>query len=35
MSLQFYCVNTPYLTDDSYTLAPAGPAKRQKKTSGV
>ena len=27
------CVNTPYLTDDSYSPAPAGPAKRQKKTS--
>ena len=35
LNLQFYCVNTPYLTDDSYTPAPAGPAKRQKKTSRV
>ena len=29
----FHCVNTSYLTDDSYCPAPAGPAKRQKKTS--
>ena len=29
----FYCVNTPYLKDDSYCPASAGPAKRQKETS--
>ena len=27
----FHCINTSYLTDDSCTPAPAGPAKRQKK----
>ena len=33
VKLHFHCVNTSYLTDDSYCPAPAGPAKRQKKTS--
>ena len=32
---QFHCVNTSYLPDDSYMPAPAGPAKRKKKTSWV
>ena len=31
----FHCVNTSYLPDDSYSPAPAGPAKRKKKTSRV
>ena len=31
----FHCVNTSYLPDDSYMPAPAGPAKRKKKTSWV
>ena len=33
IKLIFHCVNTSYLTDDSYCPAPAGPAKRQKKMS--
>ena len=32
---KFHCVNTSYLPDDSYSPAPAGPAKRKKKTSRV
>ena len=35
VKLQFHCVNTSYLPDDSYSPAPAGPAKRKKKTSRV
>ena len=35
MKKQFHCVNTSYLPDDSYSPAPAGPAKRKKKTSRV
>ena len=33
--LSFHCINTSYLPDDSYSPAPAGPAKRKKKTSRV
>ena len=31
---QFHCVNTSYLPDDSYSPAPAGPAKRKKRRPG-
>ena len=34
-NLSFHCVNTSYLPDDSYSPAPAGPAKQKKKTSRV
>ena len=30
----FHCVNTSYLPDDSYSPAPAGPAKRKKRRPG-
>ena len=33
-ALNFHCVNTSYLPDDSYSPAPAGPAKRKKRRPG-
>ena len=33
-NLVFHCVNTSYLPDDSYSPAPAGPAKRKKRRPG-
>ena len=34
VNLNFHCVNTSYLPDDSYSPAPAGPAKRKKRRPG-